>query len=55
MFWKYARQHQLGERLTREYDVTYEGQEYRAQIYESGVVYAPIGEWDKVDHFEREN
>jgi hypothetical protein len=55
MFWKYARQNQLGERLTKEYDVTYKGKQYRAQIYESGVVYAPIGEWDKVSHFERVN
>jgi hypothetical protein len=55
MFWKYAQEHQLGERLTREYDVTYKGRQYRAQIYERGIVYAPISEWDKTAHFEREN
>jgi hypothetical protein len=55
MFWQYAQEHSLGERLTREYDVAFQGKQYRAQIYERGIVYAPIGEWDKVTHLERQN
>lgn len=55
MFWKYAQAHSLGERMTGEYDLSYGGRTYRAQIYEKGVVYAPLEEWDKTAHFSREN
>jgi hypothetical protein len=55
MFWKYAREHGLGERLTREYDVIYLNRAFRAQGYEKGIVYSPVGEWDKVRVVERQN
>ncbi len=55
MFYKFAREKSLGERLTREYDVEYEGKTYRVQIYEKGIVYAPVGEWHKTDVIPRTN
>jgi hypothetical protein len=55
MFYKLAKEKGLGERLTREYDVEYEGKTYRAQVYEKGIVYAPVGEWHKTDVFPRTN
>jgi hypothetical protein len=45
--YKVAREHNLGERLTGEYEATYEGQNYVAQLYEHGLVYVPIGLWDQ--------
>jgi hypothetical protein len=55
MFYKLAKDNDLGERLTHEYDVEYEGKKYRAQIYEKGIVYAPVGEWHKTDLIPRTN
>lgn len=55
MFYKFAKEKGLGERLSREYDVEHEGKVYRAQIYEQGIVYAPVGEWHKTDVFPRSN
>jgi hypothetical protein len=55
MFYKFAGEKGLGERLSREYDVEYDGKPYRAQIYEKGIVYAPVGEWYKTDVFPRTN
>jgi hypothetical protein len=55
MFYKLAKEKGLGERLTREYDVEYDGKTYCAQIYEKGIVYAPVGEWHKTDVFPRTN
>lgn len=55
MFYKFAREKGLGERLTREYDVEHAGKMYRAQVYERGIVYAPIGEWHKTDFLPRNN
>jgi hypothetical protein len=55
MFYKFATAENLGERLTAEYDVEYQGKSYRAQIYEKGIVYAPIGEWQKTDVIPRVN
>ncbi len=55
MFYKFAREKGLGERLSREYDVEYEGKTYRAQIYEKGIVYALVGEWHKTDVIPRAN
>jgi hypothetical protein len=54
-FWKYAQAHNLGERLTAEFDITYDGIQYRYQVYERGIVYAPIGQWDKTSYFARTN
>lgn len=53
MFWKYASEHNLGERLTREYDVLYLNRAFRAQGYEKGVVYSPVGEWGDVRLIEQ--
>lgn len=55
MFYKFARANDLGERLTAEYDIEHAGQPYRAQVYERGIVYAPIGRWDEVAFIPREN
>lgn len=55
MFYKLAKEEGLGDRLTREYDVEYDGKTYRAQVYEKGIVYAPVGEWHKTDVFPRTN
>jgi hypothetical protein len=55
MFYRLAKEKSLGERLTHEYDVEYEGKKYRAQIYENGIVYAPVGEWHKTDVIPRVN
>lgn len=55
MFYKFAEEKGLGERLSREYDLEYEGKTYRAQIYEKGIVCAPVGEWHKTDVIPRAN
>jgi hypothetical protein len=55
MFYRFAQEKGLGERLTREYDLDYEGKAYRAQVYEKGIVYAPVGEWHKTDVISRTN
>jgi len=55
MFYKFAKEKGLGERLTREYDLEYEGKNYRAQIFEKGIVYAPAGEWHKTGVIPRTN
>ena len=55
MFYKVAKENGLGERLTAEYDVEYKGKAYRAQVFEKGVVYAPVGEWNKTAILPRAN
>ncbi len=55
MFYKIARERNLGERLTREYDAEYDGKTYRAQIYERGIVYAQVGDWGNVKIIPRTN
>jgi hypothetical protein len=55
MFYKLAKESRLGERLTAEYDVEYGDKMYRAQIYEKGIVYAPVGEWNKTQIIPRAN
>ncbi len=55
MFYKAAQQHKLGERLTSEYDTTFQGKTYRAQIYEKGIVYAEVGDWGNVMIIPRTN
>jgi hypothetical protein len=47
MLYKIARQNDLGERLTGEYEVTHQGQTYIAQLYERGLTYVPAGQWDQ--------
>jgi len=41
---RYARQHSLGNPVTREFDVN----GYRAQGFAGGIVYCPIGQWSNV-------
>ncbi len=55
MFYKIAVENRLGERLSDEYDVTYESRQYRAQIYERGIVYAEVGDWGNVKIIPRTN
>ena len=55
MFYKIAKQQNLGERLTSEYDAQYQGKAYRAQVYERGIVYAEIGDWGNVKIIPRTN
>ena len=55
MFYKIAKQQNLGERLTAEYDAEYQGKAYRAQIYEKGIVYAQVGDWGNVKIIPRTN
>lgn len=55
MFYRIAKKHHLGERLTSEYDAEYQGKRYRAQIYEKGVLYAEVGDWRNVKFIPRIN
>ncbi|HPL30402.1 MAG TPA: N-acetylmuramoyl-L-alanine amidase [Anaerolineae bacterium] len=49
-FPRYAREHDLGNPETPEFDVQWQGIWYRGQGFSKGIVYARIGEWDKCDH-----
>jgi hypothetical protein len=52
--YKYARHHSLGERLSDEFTIEHEGIEYVAQVFEEGMVYVPVGQWDQVTHIQHE-
>lgn len=54
-FYKIAKQQNLGERLSREYNVEYRSRNYRAQIYEKGIVYAEVGDWGNIKIIPRTN
>jgi hypothetical protein len=54
-FYKFAKQQDLGERLTNEYNVQHQGKNYRAQIYEKGIVYAEVGDWGNIKIIPRTN
>lgn len=45
-FASYARVHALGAPLTNEFDIP----PFRAQGFVGGIVYAPIGQWDLIQH-----
>lgn len=53
--YKFAQEHHLGERLTPEYDVDYQGRAYRAQIFEQGIIYAEVGDWSNIRTIPRVN
>ena len=53
MFYKVAQEQKLGERLTKEFDAEFKGQAYRVQLYELGMVYAPIPHWGQTKVFRR--
>jgi hypothetical protein len=55
MFYLVAKQQGLGERLTKEYDIEYQGKVYRAQIYEKGILYAEVGDWNNTKVIPRTN
>ena len=50
--YKKAQEMGLGEHLTAEYEVLHNGQAYVAQIFELGLVYATVGQWDQVKVLE---
>lgn len=54
-FYKFGKNHNLGERLSKEYDVKYQNRNYRAQIFEKGIVYAEVGDWGNVKVIQRVN
>lgn len=54
-FYKIAKQQNLGERLTKEYDLEYQSRKYRAQIFEKGIVYAEVGDWGNIKIIPRTN
>jgi hypothetical protein len=45
---KFAQQNDLGQRLTREYGVEFAGTLHVAQIFEKGLVFAPVGQLDQI-------
>jgi hypothetical protein len=45
-FFGYAQKHNLGRPIMAEWDA----QDYRLQGFDGGVVYCPIGQWDRVSH-----
>jgi hypothetical protein len=53
--YKYARRHRLGERLSDEFTIEREGIKYVAQVFERGIAYAPVGQWDQVTHVKHES
>lgn len=55
IFFKSAKEKGRGEQLSREYDMEYEGNRYRAQIFERSIVYAPVTDWHKTDVILRAN
>jgi hypothetical protein len=48
-FHQYARQHDLGERLSTEFAFAHEGAQYKAQAFVKGVVYAPASAPNQID------
>jgi hypothetical protein len=53
-FYRYARDHDLGRRQSHDFSFEHAGIKYTAQIFKTGIVYAPVGEWDQVTHVEFE-
>jgi len=47
-FPKYAREHDLGNPETREFDFTYNRINYRGQGFSKGIVYAKVGAWGDI-------
>ena len=54
-FYRYARAHNLGARRTGDFTFEHSDIRYTAQLFEKGIVYAPVGKWDQVTHIEYEN
>ena len=47
-FPRYAREHDLGVPQTGEFDFSYKGVNYRGQGFGRAIVFAKVGEWDKI-------
>mgnify|MGYP005840165587 CR=1 FL=1 len=47
-FPRYAREHNLGNPETPEFDFSYSGVQYRGQGFSKGIIYARVGEWDQI-------
>jgi len=47
-FPKFARQHDLGNPETPEFDFTHRGRQYRGQGFSKGIAFTAVGEWDKI-------
>jgi len=47
-FPKYAREHDLGNPETPEFDFTYQGKKYRGQGFSKAILYAEVGHWDDI-------
>jgi len=45
---KFARENGLGNPETPEFNFTHRGRQYRGQGFSQGIVYTPVGEWDKI-------
>lgn len=54
-FYRYAREHGLGSRKSHDFSFEHAGIKYTAQAFETGIVYAPVGQWDQVTHAEYED
>jgi hypothetical protein len=52
---KFAQQNNLGARLTREYVVEFGGTRHVAQVFEEGLVFAPVGHWDQIKILTRDD
>lgn len=46
--WKFAKRHGLQDQQTDEIHFTYNGADYIAQVFNLGVVYVKVGDWDNV-------
>ncbi len=53
-YYRYARKHALGKRQSNDFTFEHKGTRYTAQVFEKGIVYAPVGEWDQLTHISRE-
>jgi hypothetical protein len=47
-FPRYAREHDLGNPQTDEFDFSYKGVNYRGQGFSQGIVYAKVGDWANI-------
>jgi hypothetical protein len=53
-FYRYAREHGLGKRKSHDFSFEHAGIKYTAQAFETGIVYAPVGQWGQITHAEYE-
>jgi len=53
-FYRYARKHALGGRKSYDFSFEHAGIKYTAQVFETGIVYAPVGQWDQISHTKYE-